>query len=99
MFKSGQIPMPLNANGVSSAYGADKLFLIHAIEGSSLLNVSWPPDKAGMFHYPSTMPGYGPTWMDQWILPNGIYVLVKKVLGKVKIKMAFWPILNQPTDN
>lgn len=99
MSESGQIPMPLNANGVSAVYGADKLFLIHAIEDSSLLNVSWPPSKAGEFYYPSTMPYYVPTWIDQWIWFNSIYVLAKKILWKVKIKMAFWPLLNQPTDN
>lgn len=61
MSESGQVPMPLNANGGSSASGADKLFLIPAFEGSSLLNVSQPPDKAGKFPYPGTVSCQAPT--------------------------------------
>ena len=56
--ESGKIPMPLNANGASSDYGANKIFLI---EGNSLLNVSPPPEKDGEFQYPSIMPYYVPT--------------------------------------
>lgn len=49
--ESGKIPMPLNANGASSDYGADKIFLI---EGNSLLDVSQPSGKDGEFQYPET---------------------------------------------
>lgn len=88
--------MPLNANGVSSDYGGDKLFLI---EGNSLRNVFQPAEKAGEFQHASTMPCYGPTWIDQCILFSDIYISVWVIFLNLKIKIAFTSPKSAHTDN